>query len=123
LPIYLYGYAGDGSAEFADTEVDSKALLYSKTGLFSINYDATTFIKALSGVYAGFTLAMTDPPYSVPEHPDQAIYYFSRDSVESVYPTLIIHTNDAAPIPLPGALLLFGTGLLSLAGWRKLRKG
>ncbi|MFZ5447513.1 MAG: PEP-CTERM sorting domain-containing protein [Thermodesulfobacteriota bacterium] len=29
----------------------------------------------------------------------------------------------AAPVPLPNTLLLFGSGLLGLAGWRRFRKG
>jgi uncharacterized membrane protein len=29
----------------------------------------------------------------------------------------------ATPVPLPSALLLFGSGLLGLAGWRRFRKG
>jgi len=28
-------------------------------------------------------------------------------------------TIDATPVPIPGALLLFGSGLLGLAGWRR----
>ena len=30
---------------------------------------------------------------------------------------------DANPVPLPGTLLLLGSGLLGLAGWRRLRQG
>jgi hypothetical protein len=124
LPVHLYGYAGDGAAEFADTEVDSKTLLDSKTGLFSISYDATAFLKGLSGDYAGFTLAMTDPPYSDPDHPTQVIHYYSLESGEfpKSPPTLYIYYTSTAPIPIPGAVWLLSSGLLGMGAWRRFRK-
>jgi probable HAF family extracellular repeat protein len=34
-----------------------------------------------------------------------------------------VHGFLANPVPLPGGLLLLGSGLLGLAGWRRIRKG
>ena len=36
--------------------------------------------------------------------------------------TITVEASEVTPIPLPSGILLFGSGLLGLTGWRRLRK-
>jgi hypothetical protein len=60
-------------------------------------------------------------------------YYFNFDSGQQLPVNisywyfwihgLAVHDGNIGAVPLPPALLLFGTGLVGLAGWRKFRTG
>jgi hypothetical protein len=51
---------------------------------------------------------------------------FDNQSVSGNFGTWITGiyiSTDCTPVPLPGSIVLFGSGLLGLAGWRQLKKG
>jgi hypothetical protein len=55
------------------------------------------------------------------EMPSHYAYFYSREYKDGIdfYPYLVVTT---APVPIPGAVWLLGSGLLGLVGLRRLRK-
>jgi hypothetical protein len=106
--LHVTGQFDLGATQYAHVSVGTVLMsdLDTFTPLFQYDFNPTSEKSAAFDLLS----VMIDPAHALVFAVDQGAGDASAYLQASI---------DATPVPLPGALLLFGSGLLGLAGWRR----
>ena len=118
LEIGVHGYAGNGSLDKPDFNIDNQITSFTASASTTYNIDVTGYVRSLvdgSESYAGFMLDCLPLGTFCLSSNSKHIFISGIDSLSN--PTLSIEA-----VPVPAAVWLFGSGLVGLIGVARRKK-